>query len=235
MEELLLGLLASGDELHVVHQQQIRLAVLLPHLGGLAGTGLNGGHQFVGEVVALDVGDLGGGVVAADDVGDGVDQVGLAKAGVPVDQQGVVVLGGMLRNRHRRRVGQLVGGAHHEGLEGELVGGKTVALLMGRGAVELRVGKVVQDPHFKVRGENVVQGRLDVFHEQGLDIALFKVVGTVEDKGIPPDVHRLQLVEPGGDGGLGEIAPELRQHVLPYVGHGIQTETPLSKSMVSRK
>ena len=33
MEELLLGLLLTGDELHVVHQQQCRLAVFLPEFG----------------------------------------------------------------------------------------------------------------------------------------------------------------------------------------------------------
>ena len=53
MEELLLGLLFAGDELHVIHQQQVCLAVLLPHLRRLVGTGLDGGHQFVGQIVAL--------------------------------------------------------------------------------------------------------------------------------------------------------------------------------------
>ena len=50
--------------------------------------------------------------------------------------------------------------------------------------LELCVIQVVQNLHFKIRGENVVKGGLDVFHEQGLDIAFFKVVGTVEDKRI---------------------------------------------------
>ena len=73
MEKLLLGLLFAGDELHVVYQQQIGLAVFFPHLGGLVGTGLNGGHQLIGQIVALDVSDLGSGIIFPDDIGDGVD------------------------------------------------------------------------------------------------------------------------------------------------------------------
>ena len=57
MEELLLGLLLTGDELHVIHQQQCRLAVFLPELGVFSLP--DGGHQLVGKVVSLDVYHLG--------------------------------------------------------------------------------------------------------------------------------------------------------------------------------
>ena len=204
----------------------IRLAVLLPHLGGLAGTGLNGGHQFVGEVVALDVGDLGSGVVAADDVGDGVDQVGLAKAGVPVDQQGVVVLGRMLRNRHRRRVGQLVGGAHHEGLEGELPalhqGGRLLLLLILVAAQPL----VVQKPYRHVGGEDVLESRLDIGEEPVLDIGALEVVGTVEHQGIPLQGHHRGVVKPGLDGGLRQLLPESGQYHGPDIGNRLHRSSP---------
>ena len=200
MEELILHLLLAGHELHVVHQQQVRLPVLGPEL--VAPAGPDQLDELVDEVVALDVDDLGPGVVAADDVGDGVEQMGLAQARVPVDQQGVVVLGRVLRHGHGGGVGQLVGGAHHEGIKGELRGGKAVALAVGLAAAELREVRIVQDLHFKVRGEDIVEGGFDVFHEQGFDVSLLEIVGAVEQKGIAPDIHRLQLVEPGGDGGL---------------------------------
>ena len=45
----------------------------------------------------------------------------------------------------------------------------------------------------------------DVFQKQRLDIALFKVVGAVEDKRIAADIHSLQLVEPGCNGGLRQV------------------------------
>ena len=69
---------------------------------------------------------------------------------------------------------------------------------------------------------------LDVLQKQGLDVALFEVVGTVKDKCIAPDVHGLQLVKPGGDGGLREFFLQLRQDAIPYVCDRIQKETPLS-------
>ena len=227
MEKLLLGLLFAGDELYVIHQQQVRLTVFFPHFGCFVGAGLDGGHQLVGQVVALDVGDLGLGIVFLDDVGNGVDQVGLAKAGVPVNEEGVVVLGRMLRHRHGGGVGQLVGGAHHEGVKGEFIGGEAVALLFG-GAVHFRVGRIVQNADLKIHGENIPQGGLDVFHEQGLDGAFFKIIGAVEDKGIALDIHGFQLVEPGVDGGLGELSFQLGENIVPHVGDGIQKETPLS-------
>ena len=167
VEELLLRLLFAGDELHVVHQQQVRLTVLLPHLRSL--TLPDSIHQLVGQVVALDVSDLGPGVVPADDVGDGIDQMGLAQAGVPVDQQGVVVLSRMLRHGDGGGISQLVGRAHHEGLECELRGSEPLTLAVRAVILELCVIQVVQNLHFKIRGENVVKGGLDVFHEPWYD------------------------------------------------------------------
>ncbi len=57
-------------------------------------------------------------------VGDGVQQVGLAQAGLAVDEQGVVGLGGPLGHRLGRRVGEFVGRAHHEPLKGVLLGAR---------------------------------------------------------------------------------------------------------------
>ena len=227
MEKLLLGLLFAGDELHVIHQQKVRLAVFFTHFGGLVGAGLDGGHQLVGQIVALDVGDLGPGVVFLDDVGDGVDQVGLAKAGVPVNEEGVVILGGMLRHRHGGGVGQLVGGAHHKGLKGELVGGKAVTLLFGA-AAELRVRQVVQNTDLEIHGEEIPDRILDVFHEKVFNVAPLEIVGAVENEGISADVHGLQLVEPGVDGRFRKLALQSVQDLIPHISDGIQKEAPLS-------
>ena len=84
MEEFLLGLLLAGDKLHIVHQQNVRVAVFVVELQLLALT--DGLNQGVGKIIALDVHDFGAGVVLADAVGDGVDQMGLAEAAVAVDQ-----------------------------------------------------------------------------------------------------------------------------------------------------
>ena len=225
MEEFFLRLLLAGDELNIVHQQQVGLTVLLAHLGGFALA--DGVDQFVGEIVALHVCDLGVGVVAADHIGDGVDQVGLTQTGVTVDQQGVVVLGGMLRDRLGGGVGQLVGRAHHEGLERELVRRKTVVLLFGGTAVECGKTGVVQNLDLKIRGEDIVQDRFDILLEQGFDIALFKIVGAVQDECVALDVHSRKFVEPGGNGSFRQIALQLDQYILPDIGDRIHKETPL--------
>ena len=56
MEELFLGLLLAGNELNVIHQEQIGLTILFPHLCGFAFA--NGVNQLVGQVITLDVGDF---------------------------------------------------------------------------------------------------------------------------------------------------------------------------------
>ena len=95
MEHLLLGGVPAGDELDVVHEEDIRRPVFVPELLVLVLP--DGLDQFIGEVVALDVGDTGMAVVLPCHMGDGVEQVGLAQARVPVDEQGVIVGGGLFR------------------------------------------------------------------------------------------------------------------------------------------
>ena len=89
--------------------------------------------------------------------------MGLSQAGVPVNEEGIVILGGVLRHGHGGGVGQLVGGAHHEILKGELRVGEPLGLALGRGgALKLHQTRVVQNLHLEVRGEKVVEGCLDV-------------------------------------------------------------------------
>ena len=133
MEKFLLSLLLAGDELHVVHQQQRGLPVLLPKLGVFALA--DGGHQLVGEVVALDIHDLRVGVVLLQPVGDGVEQVGLAQAGVAVDEQRVIVCARALGHGVGGGVGQLVAGPHHIVFKGENAGIPHVLRVIRRHAV----------------------------------------------------------------------------------------------------
>ena len=80
----------------------------------------DGIDQFVGELVALDVNDVGIGIALADAVGNGVEQMGLAHAGRAVDEQGIVHLAGGLGNGDGGRMGEPVGRTHHEIVKGEL-------------------------------------------------------------------------------------------------------------------
>ena len=149
--------------------------------------------------------------------------MGFSQAGVPVDEKGVVVLGGVLRHGHGGGVGQLIGGAHYEVVEGEFGVGKAVCLpLRGPAALVFQKARVVENLHLEIRGENVVEGGFDVVEKQGLQVSPFEVAGAVEVTGIALDVHDAKFVEPGGNGGLGERPPKLAQDILPNVGDGIQ-------------
>ena len=159
-------------------------------------------------------------------MGDGVDQVGLAQAGVPVDEEGVIVLGRVLGHRLGGGVGQLVAGAHHEGIEGELVVGIEALVPGGLAPQEGTVAVLIQEGDGDVPREEVLQGGLDVLHEEGLDIAPLEIVGAVEEEGAVPEVQGRDLVKPGADSGLRELRAELLEDALPHVRDGIQMETP---------
>ena len=84
MEEFVLYLLLAGYELHIVHQQQVRFPIFGTELA--APTGTDELDEFVDEIIALDVDDLRRRARRADLVGDGVNEVRFAKAGVAVDK-----------------------------------------------------------------------------------------------------------------------------------------------------
>ena len=178
MEELLLRLYLSGDELNIVHQQNVRLPVLLPELR--VAVLPDGGHQLVGKVVALDVYDLRRGPLFPQGVGDGVQQVGLAQSAVAVDKQRVVVLAGLLRHRLGGGEGQLVLRPDHIRLECESLRLRQVAGPVGRNAVIGRQLLIVQDLHLQVGGEQIPQRRLDVGQKTGLDGAFLKCVAAMQ-------------------------------------------------------
>ena len=225
MEEFILDLFLAGHELHVVHQQKVCLPVLGPEVAATACP--NQLNELIDEVIALDVDNFGSRIILPDHVGDGIQQMSLAQTGIAVDQQGVVVLGGMLRHRHRGGVGQLIAGTYHEGLKREILVGEAIAVFLGRTALKFQKSRFVQDLHFKLHGEEILKGGFDVFDKQGFDVSFFKVVGTVQIEGIFPDVHRRQFIEPGGDGRLREILLELLEDVGPHISDRIQIRTPL--------
>lgn len=72
-----------------------------------------------------------------------------------------------------------------------------------------------------------MKGGLDVGQKQGLQIAPFKIAGTVKIAGIPPDVHDAQLVEPGGQGGLGERPRSWRRTFSQMSVTEFKREAPL--------
>ena len=106
MEKFLLRAVLARDELDIVHEQQIRVAVFLAEVFGRAGA--DGFDHLIDELLALNVGNLRRRIVVADGLADGEQKVRLAEAGVAVDQQGVIRLAGILRHGDGRCVGKLV-------------------------------------------------------------------------------------------------------------------------------
>ena len=115
MEKFLLRAVLARDELDIVHEQQIRVAVFLAEVFGRAGA--DGFDHLIDELLTLDVGDLRRRIVVADGLADGEQKVRLAEAGVAIDQQGVIRLAGILRHGDGRCVGKLVARADDEAVE----------------------------------------------------------------------------------------------------------------------
>ena len=142
VEKLLLRRFLAGNELDVVDQQHVGFPVFLAEL--LGGVVAHRGDDLVGELFTIHVDDVEIGMVFLDLDLNGVEQVGLAQAGRPVDEQRVVGAGGVGRHRLGRRVGKLVGRPLDEVLKREVVpaGGQVVLRVMGdRGGVLLRLGR----------------------------------------------------------------------------------------------
>ena len=118
VEELLLDPLLVLEELHVVDQQHVVGAVaLLEPLDALVAEAVD---EVVHERLRGDVAAGEAAAVVGDEVRDRVQEVRLAEARVPVDEERVVGLGGRFGDGERRCVRKAVGRADHERVEGVL-------------------------------------------------------------------------------------------------------------------
>ena len=115
MEERLLGLFGPLQELDVVDQQQIDVAVA--PLEGLHVIHPDGVDEVVGELFTRDIAHPHGRFQPATVGTDRVQQVGLAEARRPVQHEGVVGLAGQLGDRQRRGVREAVAVADDELIE----------------------------------------------------------------------------------------------------------------------
>ena len=117
VEELLLGRVLARDELDVVHQEHVELAVAaLELVHALEAQGVD---QVVQEPLGRQVEHSRVGIAAQDLLGDRVHQVRLAEADAAVEEERVVGARRRLRDGARRGVGELVGGSDDEGVERE--------------------------------------------------------------------------------------------------------------------
>ena len=115
VEELLLEGLLALHELDVVDEQDVALPVAAFERRRRAVA--DGVHELVHVGLGGDVADVAAAEVLQDVVPDGVEEVGLAEPGVPVDEQRVVGTGRGLGHGLGGGVGEPVGRGDDEGLE----------------------------------------------------------------------------------------------------------------------
>ena len=114
-QQLRLHLAPVGEELHVVHQQQVDVEE--PLAVGLAVPGGDGGVERLDELVEGEVLHGEPRVDRAGRMADGHQQVGLPQARAGVDEERVVHRPRRLGDRLGRGDRQAVGRPHHEGVE----------------------------------------------------------------------------------------------------------------------
>ena len=118
VEELLLGPGLGREELDVVDEQDVGVAIA--RLEAVDVAGAKRGEELVGEGLDRRVADGEAGAVGADVVADRVQEMGLADAGRAVEEERVVGLPGQLGDGQRGGVGEAVAVADHELVEGVL-------------------------------------------------------------------------------------------------------------------
>ena len=227
MEKLVLRLLLTGDELDIVHQKQIHIAVLIVKILGRAV--FDGAHELVGKLVALDVDDALFRIALVDGVADGQQQVGFAEAGVAVDKEGIVGLAGIFRHGHGGGVGKAVGVADDEMVEG--IAGHLGQRICG---VLLTAGQFVvfgQHEQLKVGGKEIIECGFDAVAEAFGNDLLLKFRAGDEYQAAVVHLHGNAVEKPGFHSGRRELRRQYIQHLLPYILDGFHDLYPLRRAL----
>ena len=136
MEELLQRPVLARQELDVIDQQHVHVAVRGLEAGAFVVP--DGVDEVVGELLGVHVADPDAAVEPAGIVADRVQQVGLAQARIAVDEQRVVGLGGRFGHGHGGGVGEAVRRTDHEGIE-DVLRVQPAELVRGAGQHGLRL------------------------------------------------------------------------------------------------
>ena len=106
VEEFFLDPLFACEELHVVEEQDIGVAIALTEFGETIF--LQGLNKLVREFLSRKVGHASSGIGLEYRMTDGMHQVGLAEPGITVEEKRIVGLSGGLRDGEGGGVGHLV-------------------------------------------------------------------------------------------------------------------------------
>ena len=222
VEEFILRTLLAGNKLNIVHEKQVSMAVFIAefHIFAL----LQGGDQFVGELVAFDINDLGVGTLAVDLAGDGIEQMGLAETAGAIEKQGIVALMQSVGHRHRGGVGEAVGGAYHKAVKG-------VFFIEEEGVISAgKVGFFLVAHHFHhhIAVEELLHGIHDIGGKAFCDHIPADVHRGKEDKLGIGDLKDLRIVKKGRYNGQGDVLFEVGKHASPDIGSGVHDRAPFS-------
>ena len=184
---------------------------------------LDARDEFVGEVFAAGVEDLGVGIVPGDAVADGIKQMRFAETRVTVDEQRVVGLPRRVGDGERCRVREGVGGTDDEGVEGQLIVHHGVVRAL-RFFFRFR-GPFVR-PAFRLdddvdREAHVV---LEGFVQQVLELAADDVrleVGGGQDDLIVLKRLQFERLQPQAVDGLADLLPAVAPDQFPDVIVGV--------------
>ena len=244
VEELLLRALLVRDELDIVDQKDVDLAVAAAELVDPAL--LDAGDELVGELLAGRVGHLLAREPRDHLVPDGVHQVGLAESHAAVQEERVVCVTRALGHREARRVRQAVGRADDEVPERVAwvkVGGAALAADPGRaprdrlGGDRLRgVGRL--RGHLEIDLDAVAHDACEGLADQRavprLEPVLREPVGNGDAKPVFVDGHEGGVAEPGLVIGGGQRNLELPEGGAPHLlrVHSVRS-TPSKRFVVA--
>ena len=215
MEEFLLGGFLTGNKLDIIDEEQISFPVFAPELDVF--TGLDGSDQLVGELVALDIDDVGIRLFLPDPVGDGVQQMGLAHAGRSVDEQGIINIAGIVGNGNGGTVGKPVGRTYHEILKGELgieVHGGHVLFILVPVGVQLLVVKYHQ---LGIGLEYLLQCIANGAGSPVPDHIPAKIRRGIDDQLLLGQLHHLGIVEPCLHRDGTQKLLQINEDLCPYI------------------
>ena len=239
VEELLLSLNLAGYELNVVHEKQIGISVFFTEFKVFAG--LNGIDEFISEIVALDIYDIVVGMPFSDTEPYRVKKMGFPKAGIPIDEQRVVLRRKTIGYGFGRGVGHHVGLADHESVKGE-------------GVIDARrfirnAGLVIfrffggQNLHIEITGKDLPERIADKRKKPAFNHIFLELCRTADDQRTVIRIQRPAIGKPGLYRGGGEICFQHIEHAAPQFFcriHGIRSfpapeKRAITKSYHNRK
>ena len=210
MEELLLHLLLAGEELDIVDDEHVGIAVLVVEEGGVPLA--DGLDELVAEGFAGDVDDVLIGAAAVDLEADRRHQMGLAQAGRAVDEERVIGLRALVGGHGLAcRIGELIGAADDEGIEGVVILRELIAALeLGMLLIELagvrhmaaagRLGLddagVDVDDQACREAHDLLERLLELILVGGIDDALLELRLNIEDSVLSVELDGDERVDP---------------------------------------